>query len=576
MSEPARRAGPQRRVLPWLWLLALVVVIGLPWFGPGFVLAYDMVWVPRLDLGRPDLWGLGSALPRAVPSDAVVAVLGAVLDAQLVQRIALFGGLLLAGVGGLRLAADLPWVARGAAVTLAVWNPYVAERLALGQWPMVLGYGALLCLVGELRRETPRAGVVLLALAGTALTPAGGLMGALAALVVGRRHGMFRLSAAIAVVNAPWVAAGLLRPGGVLADPAGIGAFALRDEGLLGPVGTALSLGGVWNADVVLPARESALGAILTVLVLLTVVLGLVVAGRAGRFPAGLVVVAGCGLLVALAGRLVPEAVCSVVEAFGPAIVLRDGSRYLALVAPALVLGFATGIAWLAARTRPLPLAPAAALWGLLLPIAALPGLVDGVSGRLSPVEYPQAWSQARSAVQEAPVGDVLVLPFSAYRAPAWNNRRPVLDPAGRFFDRPTVTDDGLVVAGRRIAGEDPRAAAVRDALRADDVPTALADEGIGVVVIDTTAGGAGAALRQVDGLTRLLGGELEVYGVAGSRDPGSRSVDRVLMVVVWLVWVGAVVAGLVFSVRDEVGSVRGLRSAAGGRPAGGDGADPT
>lgn len=576
MSGPARRAGPQRRLLPWLWLLVLVMVIGLPWFGPGFVLAYDMVWVPHLDLDRPDLWGLGSALPRAVPSDAVVAVLGAVLDAQLVQRIALFGGLLLAGIGGLRLAVDLPWVDRCAAVTLAVWNPYVAERLALGQWPMVLGYGALLCLVAELRRDTPRAGVVLLALAGTALSPAGGLMGALAALVVGRRHGVLRLAAAAAVVNAPWVAAGLLRPGGVLADPAGIRAFALRDEGLLGPVGTALSLGGIWNADVVLPARESALGAILTVFVLLTVVLGLVVAGRAGRFPGGLVVLAGYGLVIALAGRLVPEVVRGVVEAFGPAIVLRDGSRYLALVAPALVLGFATGIAWLGARTRPLPLAPATLLWGLLLPIATLPGLVDGVSGRLSPVEYPPAWSQARAAVQEAPVGDVLVLPFSAYRAPTWNEGRPVLDPAGRFFDRPTVTDDGLVVSGRRIAGEDPRAAAVRDALRAEDLPAALADQGIGVVVIDTTAGGAEAALRQAEGLTRLHDGDLSVYGVPEASEQPTRVVDRVVMVAVWLVWVGAVLAGLVLAALDARGSLREVRSAGGGRPAGGDGADPT
>ena len=40
--------------------------------GPGYVLSYDMVWVP--DLARDaDVWGVGTALPRAVPSDAVVA-----------------------------------------------------------------------------------------------------------------------------------------------------------------------------------------------------------------------------------------------------------------------------------------------------------------------------------------------------------------------------------------------------------------------------------------------------------------------------------------------------------------------
>ena len=113
--------------------------MGLPWFRPGFVLSYDMVWVPRLDLGRPDLWGLGSALPRAVPSDAVVAVLGAMVDPQLVQRLVLLGALFLAGVGGARLVASAGLAGRMAAATLAIWNPYVLERLDIGQWPMLLG-----------------------------------------------------------------------------------------------------------------------------------------------------------------------------------------------------------------------------------------------------------------------------------------------------------------------------------------------------------------------------------------------------------------------------------------------------
>ncbi len=118
------------------WSAVLAVLVGLPWFRPGYVLSYDMVWVPRLVLDRDDLWGLGSALPRAVPSDAVAALLGAAVDPQVAQRLVLLGALVLAGVGGARLVPTLGTAGRLAAATLAVWNPYVLERLAIGPWPI--------------------------------------------------------------------------------------------------------------------------------------------------------------------------------------------------------------------------------------------------------------------------------------------------------------------------------------------------------------------------------------------------------------------------------------------------------
>src|SRR6478735_9398159 len=63
-------------VRAWPWLLTFVV-LG-PLLGRGFVLTYDMVFVPDLAM-RTDFLGLGSGLPRAVPSDAAVAVLDTVV-----------------------------------------------------------------------------------------------------------------------------------------------------------------------------------------------------------------------------------------------------------------------------------------------------------------------------------------------------------------------------------------------------------------------------------------------------------------------------------------------------------------
>ena len=61
---------------------------------------------PHLDL-RGDFLGFGHGAARAVPSDAVVAVLDDVVPAQLLEKIALFVPLVLAGVGAARLVGGV-------------------------------------------------------------------------------------------------------------------------------------------------------------------------------------------------------------------------------------------------------------------------------------------------------------------------------------------------------------------------------------------------------------------------------------------------------------------------------------
>ena len=87
-----------RRVLPCAWSLALALLMLGPALGPGYVLSYDMVWVPDLAL-RPDFLGLGSGLPRAVPSDAVVSVLDELVPGMVLQKLVLLAVLTLGGVG---------------------------------------------------------------------------------------------------------------------------------------------------------------------------------------------------------------------------------------------------------------------------------------------------------------------------------------------------------------------------------------------------------------------------------------------------------------------------------------------
>ncbi|RFU43614.1 hypothetical protein DZF91_00185, partial [Actinomadura logoneensis] len=122
------------------------LVLGLLALGPGlargYLLSYDMVAVPRQPLTAMT-FGLTGTLPRHVPSDAFVAALSAVVPGDLVQKALLLLVFVLGCAGAAALVPSRRLVPRLAAGACYVWNPYVAERLVLGHWALLLGYAAL-------------------------------------------------------------------------------------------------------------------------------------------------------------------------------------------------------------------------------------------------------------------------------------------------------------------------------------------------------------------------------------------------------------------------------------------------
>ena len=85
----------------------------------------------------------GLAPPRAVPSDLVVAAASRVLPADILQKVILLAIFVLACSGAAALLDREPLLARLAAGVFYAWNPYVAERLIIGHWALLLGYAAL-------------------------------------------------------------------------------------------------------------------------------------------------------------------------------------------------------------------------------------------------------------------------------------------------------------------------------------------------------------------------------------------------------------------------------------------------
>jgi hypothetical protein len=540
--------GRERRVrlvvLAWPWLLA-AALLG-PALLPGYVLSYDMVAVPQLAL-RPDFLGVGSGLPRAVPSDAVVAVLDQVVPGMLLQKVVLLGTLGLAGVGAGRLAPRGSTVGRLAATTLYVWNPFVAERFVLGHWTLLVGYAALPWLVDLLRRpgadRRTSAGAVL-CLVAAATSPSGGVAALVVVLAFGfghRRRLVWPLVWWVAA-NAPWLVAGLLHASNAVTDPVGARVFAAHAEGSQPAPLATLGLGGVWNAEVVPGSRLGVLPWVSLAVVLVVCALG-VSRWRADVGRATVVATAVCAVLalvVANAGVVAPGTVAALVAHVPGAGLLRDGSRYLGLLAVPEAWLFAYGAARVAALLTDRTARAAVATGLVLLPVALLPDAACGVAGSLRPTHFPASYPAAR-ALLDGPgggSGDLLVLPFSSYRAPSWNGGRKVLDPLGRYLTPDYVASDDLLVSGRLVRGEDPRGPRVRRALALASGPErarALARLGIGRVVAETDVAGTEPP---VAGRSRTTGA-LRVTVLPGPvHERRTGTGPRIVLALAWLAYV--------------------------------------
>ncbi|QKE84895.1 hypothetical protein [Arthrobacter sp. NEB 688] len=462
-----------REALLDLWVLVPVVVLGWPLLTRGgYPFARDLVLTPRLPL-RPESVGLGTSSPRAAPLDAVVGVLSLGVDGAVLGRLAVLGGLALAGWGAHRLAGPLGVPARLLVGALAVWNPFVVERLGLGQWALLLAYAALWWVAHAAVRA--RADGRLLPrlapwLALGALTPTGAVLTGAVALAAGlRRRGAggradLGLLGLVGAAQLPWLLPSLLSSATATSDPAGVAAFAARAE-LPGPaLLSLLGLGGVWDRLSVPGSRSGVLGA-LTVLVVLA---GLVAGWRRGLPGRRL---RACGLVGLLLAALTSVPLGEQLVAAGTDVVpglglLRDAQKWLAPFVVVAVLGVGALLDVLAGAVarRAAALSSTVLVVALALPFVLLPDGAVVVHRVLAPSRCPAEVGQVAAAV-DGRDGLLVSAPWRLYRAYPWATAYPTYDPASRLYDVRVVTSDALALGDRTLRGEDPLAAAVGRAL---------------------------------------------------------------------------------------------------------------
>jgi hypothetical protein len=495
-----RSAGARVPVYPVTDLLVAaavgLLVLGPLVFQPGYSLRGDMVFVPHMPWKGAWL-GLDGSVPRAVPMDALVSLATQVVPGWLVQKALLLGALVVGGAGAGRLVCEEPAYARAAAILLFLWNPWIAERLSIGQWAIVAGYCVLplLALAARRVRDDVRRGwpTLVLAMVGCAVcSPSSGLMGGLVVLVVvlsrPRWSSLLVAAVTVAVANLPWLVPSMLLPASLGQGPE-FSAFAARAESPAGLLASVLSLGGIWKSAVVPGERTSAFIVLASVLVTVLAVVGL----RAGRGDARLrnaLVVVG---LVSFVAAYVPglSFAASRLDDLSSSVpgvaLLRDSQRFLGPAVLMLLPGFAAAVRWIVEQRRPgREGLVVVAGFVALLPALLLPSLAWGLGGKLAPVRYPAEWDTVARLLDGGNGERTVVLPWAgSYRGFPWNRDQAVLDPAPRYFPGPVLIDDSLVLHDTVLPPETEIASRVGQALESDDPSGALRALGVRWVLVE-------------------------------------------------------------------------------------------
>ncbi|BBY27510.1 hypothetical protein [Mycolicibacterium sediminis] len=542
------------------YALALALLVTGPLLGPGYLLLRDAVSTPRSYLTDAAL-GLSEAAPRALPQDFLVAVLSSMIDGGVLVKALLIAGLWAAGWGAAHLVAtvvpDAGLAGRFVAATLAIWNPYVAERLLQGHWSLLVGYGALPWVAAAVLRARSGDGgwwPVVGSIAVAGLTPTGLMLAAVVALAGCAAPGGGRprwACAAVSMVAAvagalPWLVASVVGDSLASSQAVGISAFAARAEPGLGTLGSLAGLGGIWNADAIPASRTSLFAVVATVVLLAVVAVGLPVALRRPGAVA-LLVLAGVAVVAPALMATGPglAAVESIVRSVPGLGVLRDGQKWVALALPGYAV--AAGAAVVTLRGR-VPAVAAAAVCCAAL-VAVLPDLAWGVGGQMTAVRYPAGWTAVARAVNADP-RPVAVLPPDSMRTFGWAGTAPVLDPLPRWVSADVLSTGDLVIGGEVIPGEGVRAREVQRLLLEGADASALARAGVGWVMVESGAAALDLPVTYRDD-------DLVLYRVGGDHPPAAH---RGTLIAAHLVWLATILAAVV---GGAVGALRRRRAAA-------------
>lgn len=462
---------------PYRWRLGVPVFISVLVFAvlapllwsPGFILLHDWTWTPSgmsfTPIRRfPGSEAFGSSIypPNAAPLMLALAVAGRVAPEELVQRVFLSTIFVTLAIGAYQLPQVASVPGRLFAVSLAVVNPWVLDRLFIGQWSSLAGIAILpwaWSTTFQALRTTGLRPLLTASLAwgmlGVMDTHAFALFAiappiAAGAIAIGcpghsratllRLVALFSLTAALTLywtVPAAMATAALDRIS--LAD---LDVYATRRDPLVGLFFNVLSMHGFWYAD-----DTSKIGLPLW-WVLACVILGLALVGfrLAWRDPSHRVTAGAVALTAVISSFLAMGAqgptgslFVWMFEQFPSMRGLRDAQRAAMFLPLAYAYLGSHAVAALAKHARNEDFVRALrryGLTGLVFLVVFVYGfrMFWGGLGALRPSEFPASWVETRAIVSAERDAALLTLPWHRFMKFSFTDPLNVVNPAPRYF----------------------------------------------------------------------------------------------------------------------------------------------
>ncbi|RLT28242.1 MAG: hypothetical protein DWI48_01070 [Chloroflexi bacterium] len=474
-----RRILGSPRTIEASLIAALAVAVLYPLMQSGYLALLDLPFGPRpfpvwtFD-GTPQhlapLWLLCDALYRLLPSPEVVGKLLAV--AVLVAI-----GAAAAPLGGTSRAGRL------FAIGLCMVNPWVTDRLAVGQLPLLASYAAAMVALRAVIRvvqEPSRSAAVWLGVATSAtgaLSPHLLYVFALICTVLfavhlARANRTLRLAliesvcigtGVMVLLSAYWLVPLLAQPSPLgRFGEADVQAFMTRGDPAFGLPFNVAAFYGFWRraaltkdwlpgwwlgADALLLLGASGLVALWRERSTRSLSLGLAAAY-------GAVLIVACGIAFAPTAGAWNWAFEHVPGFAG----LREPQKASAFLVIITAYAGARGLTWLLENMRPRLRSMVTAL-AIGVPLVAGAGDFGGVRGALEPVQYPAVWYSAAAFLRaHEQSGDaVLVLPWRQYLTFEFTRGATVSNPASLFLPGSVVSSDDPQLAGLAPANVDER-----------------------------------------------------------------------------------------------------------------------
>ncbi len=455
------------RYAPWLYYLAITLLILLPLLVRGFVLTLDMVFTPHI------------AAPKGVDNTyaftSLLHALNYILPADIIQKLILLSIFFFGGLGMHRLHDCLVnrrstqnTIGAYAAGTFYLFNPFVYSRFMAGQYLVLLGV-MLLPWVGmhaaklvrhPTKHNAYRAAAVttLLGIVSIHLFAVALLMSALCAVVAGivlrkklKRHKqLLRMSGLslgiVGIASSYWLLPLVTGIGKTAESVAGFSrvdqqAFATTGGSLPLQLVSVLRLMGFW-ADgrglYLLPNEMLDYWPLLSMLIIMLVILGAYrlslrkqLSNRILLACVGVAAVCATGFGINWLGRHM--------ALFGG---FREPQKFVCIVAIGYAVWFGEGLQYIHAQAKKYlsqhPIWPSHSLSVLTIIAVSLPllwtrALLWGAAGQLYTTHYPTDWYKVADMLHDAGSPDAVFLPWHEYMQFDFAGRI-IASPATAFF----------------------------------------------------------------------------------------------------------------------------------------------